>query len=165
MTEWRESVLGLGGNLGDRAKLLDSALAALDEHPEIRLKRVSSRYESFAATPTGVDETRPKYLNLVALIETSLKPKRLLECLHEIESQHGRLRLERWGSRTLDIDIIDYDARLEQGKKLTLPHPEAHARAFVLVPWAEIAPEATLPGHGKVKELAARLEGQVWLQS
>jgi 2-amino-4-hydroxy-6-hydroxymethyldihydropteridine diphosphokinase len=109
-----------------------------------------------------VDETKPNYLNGVVQIQTTLKPKELLEEIRRIETEHGRVRLERWGSRTLDIDIITYGDVLKAGKELTIPHPRAFERAFVLVPWAMLEPDAVLPGHGSVKELAAPMQKEVW---
>lgn len=114
-------------------------------------------------TETGIDESKPNYLNGVVRIETSLKPKELLAEIRRIESDHGRVRLERWGSRTLDIDIVTFGDELKVGKELTIPHPRAFERAFVLVPWAMLEPDAVLPGHGLVSELAEPMKDQVWL--
>jgi len=130
--------------------------------PEVKLVAVSGVVESFAVTPEGVDQTRPKYLNAVALVDTTLKPKELLSSLQEIENRHGRVRVEKWGSRTLDLDIVDFGHQLRVGKTLTLPHPRAYQRAFVLVPWAQVDPDAILPGHGSVAELAEELSEEVW---
>ncbi len=113
-------------------------------------------------TSKGIDESEPNYLNGVIEVSTSLKPKKLLAALNDVENQFGRVRLERWAARTLDIDIITYGAELVETKSLVIPHPRAYERAFVLVPWAELDPEAVLPGHGKVSELAAPLAGEVW---
>lgn len=114
-------------------------------------------------TETGIDESKPNYLNGVVRIETSLKPKELLAEIRRIETEHGRVRLERWGSRTLDIDIVTFGDELKVGKELTIPHPRAFERAFVLVPWAMLEPDAVLPGHGSVSELAEPMKDQVWL--
>ncbi len=122
----------------------------------------SPLFESFAATADGPDEKAPRYLNGVIQIETTLKPGVLLTRLREIETNHGRVRLERWGSRTLDIDIITYGQEIKVGKKLTLPHPRAYERAFVMVPWAAMDPSAKLLGHGSVAALAEDLKSQVW---
>jgi len=113
-------------------------------------------------TSSGIDKTEPNYLNGVIEVSTSLKPKKLLAALNEVENQFGRLRLERWAARTLDIDIITYGSELVETKSLVIPHPRSQERAFVLVPWAELDPEAVLPGHGKVSDLAAALANQVW---
>lgn len=156
------AILALGGNLGDRVDTISKAVAQIDAHPEISLKRRSGLYESYAMTSSGIDQTEPNYLNGVIEVSTSLKPKKLLAALNEVENQFGRVRLERWAARTLDIDIITYGSELVETKSLIIPHPRAHERAFVLVPWAELDPDAVLPGHGKVADLAAGLANQVW---
>ena len=119
--------------------------------------------ESFAMTESGIDKSRPNYLNGVVEIETTLKPGALLDLVRGIEQDHGRVRLERWGSRTLDIDIITYGQLIKSGKRLTIPHPRAFERAFVLVPWALMSPNALLIGHGKVADLAESVKDQVWV--
>ena len=156
------AILALGGNLGDRVDTIRRAVAEIDAHPEISVKRQSGLYESFAMTSSGIDQTEPNYLNGVIEVSTSLKPKKLLAALNEVENHFGRVRLERWAARTLDIDIITYGSELIETKSLIIPHPRAHERAFVLVPWAELDPEAVLPGQGKVVDLAAGLANQVW---
>jgi 2-amino-4-hydroxy-6-hydroxymethyldihydropteridine diphosphokinase len=156
------AVIALGSNLGDRGEHITSAAAELGQIDGVKLVKVSKVVESFAITPTGVDETRPKFLNAVAIVETNLKPKELLLQLQEVENRHGRVRLEKWGSRTLDLDIITYGDVLKSGKELTLPHPRAYQRAFVLVPWAQVDPQGILPGHGLVADLAADVSEQVW---
>ncbi|MSZ23467.1 MAG: 2-amino-4-hydroxy-6-hydroxymethyldihydropteridine diphosphokinase, partial [Actinobacteria bacterium] len=83
--------------------------------------------------------------------------------IHRIETEHGRIRLERWGSRTLDIDIITYADVLKTDEDLMIPHPRAFERAFVMVPWSMLDPDAVLPGHGLVRELAVPLQEKVWL--
>jgi 2-amino-4-hydroxy-6-hydroxymethyldihydropteridine diphosphokinase len=95
-------------------------------------------------------------------LETSLKPKQLLRFLNEVENHFGRIRLQRWASRTLDLDIITYGDQFVEKKTLVIPHPRAKDRAFVLVPWAEIDPAAVLPGAGLVAELASPMSGEVW---
>ena len=156
------AILALGGNLGDRVDTIRKAVAQIDAHPEISVKRQSGLYESHAVTSSGIDQTEPNYLNGVIEVSTSLKPKKLLAALNEVENQFGRVRLERWAARTLDIDIVTYGSELVETKSLIIPHPRAHERAFVLVPWAELDPDAVLPGHGKVADLAAGLANQVW---
>jgi 2-amino-4-hydroxy-6-hydroxymethyldihydropteridine diphosphokinase len=156
------AVLALGGNLGDRAQTIAAAIQAIDAHPDISVKKQSALYESNAVTKAGVNPAEPNYLNGVIEISTTLKPKQLLLALNEIETQFGRVRLERWAARTLDIDIITYGTELIDTKTLVIPHPRAHERAFVLVPWAQMSPEAFLPGHGGVAELANPLSSQVW---
>lgn len=156
------AILALGGNLGDRAKTIGDAINAIDQHPEITVKKRSSLYESHAQTLSGVDPSEPNYLNGVIEIATTLKPKKLLLFLNEVETEFGRVRLERWAARTLDIDIITYGLELIESKSLIVPHPRAHERGFVLVPWAEIAPDAVLPGQGKVADLAKDFVDQLW---
>ena len=156
------AVIALGSNLGDRGEHIESAAAQIGAVDGIKLVKLSKVVESYAETPTGVDQSKPKYLNAVALVDTSLKPKELLAALQRVESDHGRVRIEKWGSRTLDLDIITFGTQLRSGKELVLPHPRAYQRPFVLVPWAQVDPEAVLPGHGSVAELAAEMTGQVW---
>jgi 2-amino-4-hydroxy-6-hydroxymethyldihydropteridine diphosphokinase len=160
MTE--RAILALGGNLGDRKKTIKAAIKDIKAIEGVEVLKKSPLYESFAATENGPDEAAPRYLNGVVEIETSLKPGQLLTEVRKIETAHGRVRLERWGSRTLDIDIITYGSLIKDGKRLTLPHPRAYERAFVVVPWAAMDPEARLLGHGKVSELAENLKTQVW---
>jgi len=138
------------------------AVLQIDSHPDISVKRYSGLYESFAMTSKGIDQSEPNYLNGVIEVSTSLKPKALLKALNEVENHFGRVRLERWAARTLDIDIITFGTELIETKSLVVPHPRAFERAFVLVPWAELDPEAVLPGHGKVADLASKLTNQVW---
>ena len=157
------AVLALGGNLGDRKKIIKSAIRALKNTDGIEVVAKSPLVESHAVTEAGIDESRPNYLNGVVEIETTLKPGDLLDRVRVIEQEHGRVRLERWGSRTLDIDIITYGTLIKAGKRLELPHPRAYQRAFVLVPWALMNPEAVLPGHGSVAKLAKSVESEVWV--
>ncbi len=156
-----EAVLALGGNLGDREQTLESAISQIAELKSVKLIARSSFYESVAVTVDGEDDKAPKFLNCVVKVETKLEPKKFLKKLFEIENAHGRVRLERWGPRTLDIDIIVFGAELVQTKSLQIPHPRAHQRGFVLVPWLEIDPEAVLPGHGKVLTLAEKFRSSV----
>lgn len=156
------AVLALGGNLGDRKKTLKAAIKDIKAIEGVTVLAKSPLYESFAATEGGPDESAPRYLNGVIEIETTLKPGALLTELRKIETAHGRVRLERWGSRTLDIDIITYGSLIKDGKRLTIPHPRAYQRAFVVVPWAAMDPEAKLLGHGSVSKLAEELKTQVW---
>lgn len=161
MAEPVRAILAIGGNLGKRRKTIRSALKALAVTPGIKKVICSPLVESAAMTEAGIDETKPAYLNGVVQIQTTLKPKELLEQIRRIETEHGRVRLERWGSRTLDIDIVVYGDVLKSGKELTIPHPRAYERAFVMVPWAMLEPDAVLPGHGSVKEIASSMQDQV----
>lgn len=156
-------IIGLGGNLGDRAANIRDALKMLDSHPKIALIRNSSLYESFAVTLAGRDESAPNYLNSVAVLETDLTPGELLVEANRIEAALGRIRLERWAARTVDIDIITFGDLEIHTDELVLPHPRAKDRAFVLVPWAEIEPSAVLAGVGNVSDLAQELRSEVWL--
>jgi 2-amino-4-hydroxy-6-hydroxymethyldihydropteridine diphosphokinase len=152
------AVLAFGSNLGSRKKTINTALKALDRHPKTTLVATSPFHETVAITLDGPDESQPRYLNAVAIVETKLNPKGLHELCQEIENKHGRVRLARWAPRTLDIDIITYGAELVETSKLIVPHPRAHERIFVLEPWLEIDPDAVIPGKGRVEILLANLK-------
>jgi 2-amino-4-hydroxy-6-hydroxymethyldihydropteridine diphosphokinase len=164
MFGWKIAVLALGSNLGDRGETLHSAIEQLGVYPKIRVLEKSPLVESIAVTESGLDESKPNYLNGVVKIATKLSPKKLLEATSQIELSHGRVRERRWESRSLDIDIITYENKKQESKNLTLPHPRAHERAFVLVPWSLMDSEAQLAGFGKVSDLAEPIKNQVWLQ-
>jgi 2-amino-4-hydroxy-6-hydroxymethyldihydropteridine diphosphokinase len=115
---------------------------------------VSELVETIAIRPDGPDDTHPSYLNGVAIVETTLPAAGLLAALHAIEDAHGRTRTERWGDRTLDLDLIVFGDLIEDGN-LVIPHPRAHERSFVLVPWLSVDPDATIPGRGPVRDLPA----------
>jgi 2-amino-4-hydroxy-6-hydroxymethyldihydropteridine diphosphokinase len=149
------AVLSIGSNLGDRAATLRDAVTELAASPGIRLLAVSDLVETPALKPDGVDHAAPAYLNAAVSIMTTLRPRALLERIHEIEAAHGRVRQERWGDRTLDIDIVTMDGLRIEEEDLVIPHPRAHERAFVLAPWLQIAPDAELPGRGRVDALLA----------
>lgn len=138
--------VALGANLGDPAATLRAALGALANLPESRVVRSSSLYRT---APVGITE-QPEFVNAVARLETSLAPETLLDQLLDIEQRFGRIRAERNGPRTLDLDLLLYDDQLLELPRLTLPHPRLHLRAFVLYPLAEIAPDLALPGRGKI---------------
>lgn len=159
MTAGTPAVLAFGSNLGDREGTIRAAIAELDRTPGIRVIAVSSLIETPALKPTGIDPQAPAYLNGVAMVQTTLAPEELLDVVAGVELRHGRLRAERWGDRTLDIDIITIDEVRLDGERLTLPHPRAHERDFVLAPWLEVDPDAHLPGHGPVAELLAAVRG------
>ena len=149
----RGAVVSLGSNVGNRLETLQGAVDALADTPGLRVKAVSPVYET---EPWGVEPgTQPDYLNAVALIKTTLPPDSLLERAHAIEEAFLRVRDERWGPRTIDVDIVAYQDVVSEDPALTLPHPRAHERAFVLVPWHDIDPDAVLPGRGPVAELVA----------
>ena len=151
-------VIALGTNLGDRTTTLDEAVDALRRLPGLVVDAVSSVHETVAVTEHGPDPERPRYGNRVVTGRTALPPEELLGALLRIERAFGRVRTERWGDRTLDLDLIVQGDRTTDRPGLLLPHPRAHERAFVLEPWFEIDPEAVLPGHGRVRHLLAALE-------
>jgi dihydropteroate synthase len=144
-------VLALGANIGDRLGALKAAVAAIGRLPDTEVTRVSPVYQT---APVGGPE-QPDYLNAVLAARTGLRPRDLLSRLHEIEAGHGRVREVRFGPRTLDIDIVTYAGEVSDDPVLTLPHPRARERAFVLAPWLDIDPEAVLPGGygGRVADL------------
>ncbi|GII52459.1 2-amino-4-hydroxy-6-hydroxymethyldihydropteridine diphosphokinase [Planotetraspora thailandica] len=147
-------VIALGSNLGRRLDYLQGALDALFEAPGLTFVAVSPVYET---DPVGGPE-QDAYLNAVVVAESVQSPRALLERAHNIEHVFGRERLERWGPRTLDVDLIMMGGVVSDDPELTLPHPRAHERAFVLVPWAQADPAAVLPGHGPVADLLAGLD-------
>jgi 2-amino-4-hydroxy-6-hydroxymethyldihydropteridine diphosphokinase len=149
------SVLAFGSNLGERDDTIIDAVAELGRVAGIEVVALSSLYETVAVKPHGLDERAPRYLNAAAVINTRLAPHELLSVLNGIEHSHGRVRDERWGDRTLDIDVITYGSLEQSDETLTLPHPRAWQRDFVLAPWLEIEPDAVLPGHGPVAALLA----------
>jgi len=151
----KQAWVGLGSNLGDSRQILQTALQALAEIPDTRLESVSSLYRT---RPWGVTD-QPDFLNAVAALQTDLSPIQLLRQLLTIERHQGRQRTgNRWGPRSLDLDLLLYDQLIQTGDELTLPHPRLHERAFVLVPLAELAPELIVPGRGRVAELEAALD-------
>jgi 2-amino-4-hydroxy-6-hydroxymethyldihydropteridine diphosphokinase len=155
-----DAVIAVGSNLGDRAATFAAAVRTLAESDGIEVTAISTPIESVAMRLDGEDAAAPVYLNAVVLVRTTLAPHALLTLLHAIEAEYGRVRDERWGDRILDLDIIDYAGMRSSTADLTLPHPRAHERAFVLGPWAEVAPDAVLPGHGRIAELLAGLESR-----
>ncbi|WP_018654636.1 2-amino-4-hydroxy-6-hydroxymethyldihydropteridine diphosphokinase [Actinomadura flavalba] len=155
-------VLSLGSNLGDRLDNLQEAVDALFDAPGLQYVATSPVYETAPYAPPG--ETLPEqgeYLNIVLVADTRLPPENLLERVLNIENSMGRVREVRWGPRTLDIDIVVFGNVSSDDPDLTLPHPRAHERAFVLKPWADIEPDVLLPGHGRVGDLAAEVAGEV----
>ncbi|MEU6737805.1 2-amino-4-hydroxy-6-hydroxymethyldihydropteridine diphosphokinase [Streptosporangium sandarakinum] len=146
-------VLALGSNLGDRFDTLQGALDALFDAPGLGFVAVSPVYET---DPVGGPE-QGAYLNAVVIAESSLDPRAILERAQNVENAFGRIRMERWGARTLDVDLITVGDVVSGDPELTLPHPRAHERAFVLVPWSQVDPEATLAGR-RVTDLLAGLD-------
>lgn len=154
------AVVALGANLGDRQAALAAAVDELAALPLTTEVVCSDPTDSVAVTLEGPDESKPAYLNAVAILRTRLAPSLLLRFLHEIEHRHGRVRRERWGDRTLDLDLIAYGDVASGDPALRLPHPRAHEREFVLAPWAQIDPDATLPGWGRIIDLLARVRAE-----
>ena len=138
--------IALGANLGDPAATVNAAFAALAELPQSMLTARSALYRT---APVGILE-QPEFVNAAACIATQLAPEALLDELLAIEQRFGRIRAERNGPRTLDLDILLYDDLVIETPRLTLPHPRLHLRAFVLYPLADLAPDLALPGRGSL---------------
>lgn len=134
------AVLALGSNLGESESTIERAVVDLRE-AGMRILRVSPLYRT---APVGGPAGQPDYVNAVIEVSTSLRPYELLKLCNAVEAAHHRERLVRWGPRTLDIDVIDYEGVVSDDPVLTLPHPRAHERSFVLTPWARMDPEAHL---------------------
>ncbi|MEU9188043.1 2-amino-4-hydroxy-6-hydroxymethyldihydropteridine diphosphokinase [Streptomyces sp. NPDC048484] len=147
----KRAVISLGSNLGNRLETIQGAIDALEDTPGVRVKAVSPVYET---EPWGVEPgSQPAYFNAVIVLRTTLPPASLLERAHAVEEAFNRVRDERWGPRTIDVDIVAYADVISDDPALVLPHPRAHQRAFVLAPWNDVEPEAQLPGHGPVAQL------------
>ncbi|SDU61314.1 2-amino-4-hydroxy-6-hydroxymethyldihydropteridine diphosphokinase [Pseudomonas moraviensis] len=136
--------IGLGSNLADPADQLRSAIAALGQLPQTSLAGVSAFYQSDSLLPG-----QPRYTNAVAALDSSLAPIELLDALQAIENAQGRERLERWGPRTLDLDILLFGDRLIDEPRLKVPHYQIQERAFVLYPLAELAPQGLRLADGR----------------
>ena len=149
----RRVVIAMGSNLGDRLDYLQGGLDGLFDTPRLRFLAVSPLYQT---APVGGPE-QPDYLNAVVIGETSMPAQALLERCQGLEDAFGRVRGERWGPRTLDLDLIVYGDEVSDSPELTLPHPRAHERAFVLAPWHDADPDAVIPGRGKVADLLAAI--------
>ncbi len=142
-----KAVIALGSNIGDTKANLDLALKMLREATDV--KQVSSYYST---KPVGYTD-QPDFLNAVCIIESELPAMAFLAMLQGIEKGMGRERTIKWGPRTIDLDIIQYGDLISKAEELTLPHPRAHERKFVLEPWHEIEPDAILLTHGKISDL------------
>ena len=140
------AVVALGSNLGDRGATVMEAVRLLAAVDGVEVTAASSLIETVALTPHGRDESAPGYLNGVVLVDTTLDPEALLDAANAIEAELGRVRGERWADRTIDIDLVDYEGVTLDTPRLTLPHPRAAERDFVLRPWLEVDPLATLGG-------------------
>jgi 2-amino-4-hydroxy-6-hydroxymethyldihydropteridine diphosphokinase len=150
-----EALIALGGNIGDIRETLDRAIDALCDGAEIQLLARSSDYRT---PPWGVTD-QPPFVNCAIIVTTEITPPALLERAQAVERQFGRdrSRERRWGPRTLDIDLIAYDDVTRTTPMLTLPHPRALERAFVLLPLAEIAPEGRILGV-RIKDALGRVD-------
>ena len=148
--------VGLGGNLGEPVATLGAALQALGEMQGTRLLRASRLYR----TPAWGLEQQPDFINAVAMLETRLAAHALLESLFVIERQHGRVREaeQRWGPRTLDLDLLLYGDAVIDEPGLRVPHPHLHERAFALLPLLEIAADVEIPGRGLARNAVSLLE-------
>ena len=149
-----EAFVGLGANLDNPLQQVRQALAELDAIARTRVLAASSLYRS---VPIGY-ANQPDFINAVAKLQTELSPRELLDALHGIENRHGRRRSVPNAPRTLDLDLLSYGILEVQEEGLTLPHPRMHERAFVLLPLAEIAPDARLPGRLPLSQLLAQVD-------
>jgi 2-amino-4-hydroxy-6-hydroxymethyldihydropteridine diphosphokinase len=141
--------VGLGANLGDRYATIRRAVELLGEAPGVDVVAVSTLRET---EPWGPVE-QPAYLNGAVALDTELEPRALLEVLLDVERRLGRVRTERWGPRTIDLDLLLHGDEVVDEPGLTLPHPHLHERRFALEPLADLAPDAVVPGRGKVVDL------------
>jgi 2-amino-4-hydroxy-6-hydroxymethyldihydropteridine diphosphokinase len=146
-----KAVIALGSNIGDPRSQMDIAVAMLREALEV------VAVSDYLSTKPVSDIKQPDYLNAICIAESELPALDLLSVLHGIEKTLGRERLEKWGPRTIDLDLIQYGSLLSSADELTLPHPRAYERRFVLEPWFSIDPEAILLTHGKISELLEQL--------
>jgi 2-amino-4-hydroxy-6-hydroxymethyldihydropteridine diphosphokinase len=142
--DWHEVAIALGSNVGDSYAILHSALQRLDATPGIKVQSHSPVYQTVAIGPP-----QPDILNACALLATTLSPRALLEALLHIETQFGRVRRERWGPRSLDLDLLLFDDVILEEPDLQIPHPGLTERAFVLVPLADVAPDWIDPVSGQ----------------
>ncbi|MGR6981544.1 2-amino-4-hydroxy-6-hydroxymethyldihydropteridine diphosphokinase [Testudinibacter sp. P27/CKL/0425] len=151
---YQRCYIALGSNLATPIEQLKSAVSSLENLTQTELIAVSSFYRS---KPLGPQD-QPDFVNAVATIETELSPLALLDALQQIEQQQGRVRLRRWGERTLDLDILLYGDQVIQSERLTVPHYDMHNREFVIVPLYEIAPHLQLPSGKKLSEYVIQFE-------
>jgi 2-amino-4-hydroxy-6-hydroxymethyldihydropteridine diphosphokinase len=149
-------VLSLGSNLGDRLDNLQGAIDALFDAPGLDFVAISPVYET---KPVGGPE-QGDFLNVVIVADSRVQPESLLERVLNVEEAMARERRVRWGPRTLDIDIVTMGDMTSDDPDLLLPHPRAHERAFVLVPWRDIDPDAALPGQGRITDLLSAVADQ-----
>ncbi len=152
-----QACVGLGANLGDALAAVQGALQALDGVPGTRLLRASRLYR----TPAWGKTDQPAFVNAAAVLETTLDARTLLDQMLQIERDWGRDRAsdgsDRWGARTLDLDLLLYGPSVIDEPGLRVPHPHLHERAFALVPLVEIAPDIVIPGHGRASDIVAAM--------
>jgi 2-amino-4-hydroxy-6-hydroxymethyldihydropteridine diphosphokinase len=146
-----KAVIALGANIGNPKEQMDLAVAMLREATDFQ-----SVSEYFSTKPVS-EIAQPDYLNAVCIVESELPATDLLALLHGIEKALGRERIEKWGPRTIDLDLIQYGSMLSAADELQLPHPRAHERRFVIEPWHSIEPDAILLTHGKISEILEQL--------
>ena len=146
--------LSIGSNLGDRFEYLQNAVNGICKNSRISKVRVSSIYET---TPVGGPQ-QEDFLNAVVEIDTQLSPIELLTFAQKLEQEANRVRTQHWGPRTLDVDILDFQNEVSSNPELTLPHPRISERAFVVVPWFELAPEVEVTGLGKLAKLYEQID-------
>ena len=146
------AVIAMGSNLGDRLENLQGGLDAMFDAPGLTFVAVSPVFET---APVG-GPPQPAYLNAVLITQTALPARTVLDRCHSVEAAFGRVRTQVWGPRTLDLDLIVYGDEVSDDPDLTLPHPRAHKRAFVLAPWHAADPQARIPGRGPVADLLAK---------
>ena len=146
-----KAVIALGANIGNPKEQMDLAVAMLREATDFQ-----SVSEYFSTKPVS-DIAQPDYLNAVCIVESELPATDLLALLHGIEKALGRERIEKWGPRTIDLDLIQYGSMLSAADELQLLHPRAHERRFVIEPWHSIEPDAILLTHGKISEILEQL--------
>lgn len=151
--------IALGSNLNNPLAQLTQAVQTLKQHPDLKVKKVSSFYGS---KPLGPQD-QPDYVNAVAQIETDLEPLALLDALQSIENSQGRVRLRRWGERTLDLDILLFNQDVISHPRLTVPHCEMKNREFVIIPLFDIAPNLVFPNGESLLEIAEQFKShQMW---
>jgi 2-amino-4-hydroxy-6-hydroxymethyldihydropteridine diphosphokinase len=149
-----KATIGLGSNLGDRFQYLQNALDSINVITGTQVHSVSPVFET---DPVGGPE-QGQYLNAVAVVKTILSPEQFLAATQQIEIEQNRERKERWGPRTLDIDLLAMDSEVRSTPELELPHPRAHERVFVLLPWSLLDPDYVIPGKASVAEILEGLD-------
>lgn len=154
-----QAFIGLGSNLQDPLRQIEAATARLAQLPKTRIGRISSCYQS----PPLDASAQPDFINRVVALETALAPEQLLDSLQAIEHEQGRVRLKRWGPRTIDLDILLYGGQTIATSRLTIPHAGLKERAFFLYPLAEIAPDLVLPSGEGVLQLKNECEADIQL--